>query len=277
MFTALTIAGITLIAVGGLAASVALSLGSPTLSEIRDFVCIRLAARRFFRRHLVRMRCGGGAEVLLVGTLHAVHLEHPSLSLSVLEDTLLNYGPDRVGIEARPRDLKRSLIGLSPIDMVALEEMAARRHIPLFGFDAWSEEEFETAAASGETPDYNSPARNDQMAALLAAELGSEKTLVFTGYSHVRPLAARLVQQGFESAPLTTNETEALLRPAGGKNRLAPALAPALARAASELDQYLRTHPGRSEWSDRVQTKRDLLRRLERSFASARAGDHDGD
>jgi hypothetical protein len=75
------------------------------------------------------------AEVLVVGSIHGMHRDHPTYSYVALYDAVRAFKPDAVGVEIRAEDLTRDGAYLKanyPQEMIAL---AAEYWPRVFGFD----------------------------------------------------------------------------------------------------------------------------------------------
>jgi hypothetical protein len=236
-----------------------LSSGLPELSELRDLVVLVLAPRHFRRRNIRRLTHSDGRDLLLVGTIHQMHLASRHYRLSHLENVVLNYRPERIGIEARPQDLAFGLLGMPPVEMAHIAALARRAGIPVFGFDASDEPAYALAAKSGAPVDFNAPQRNNQMVALLSEGLSSARRVAaFTGYSHVEPFVARLAPLGWTDRESSSGDLDELFRGAGGDDALDSALAIPLERTIASLEAYLSDYlanNGEDAWSRRVQAK----------------------
>jgi hypothetical protein len=240
----------------------------PGWSEVTDLVSLTLLPYRFKLRNIRRIELESGREILIVGTLHHLHLSMKQYSLADLENLIINYSADVIGLEARPLDLSRGLLPMAPIEMAQAALIARRRNIPIFGFDSWDELENETAAAKGEPLDFNSAIRNDQMVQQLLAGVGSaSRTLALTGYSHVRPFVERLLRVGSERE-ISTEEKKELFATRGGKDLLDPELQPSLELTIEHLEGYLAHFARDNAWSRRVRRKLERLREMRREVAS---------
>jgi hypothetical protein len=238
----------------------------PAWSEVTDLVFLTLLPHRFKLRNVRRIELESGREILIVGTLHHLHLSTKQYSLADLENLIINYSPDVIGLEARPLDLSRGLLPMAPIEMAQAALIARRRSIPIFGFDSWDELENETLAAKGEPLDFNSTRRNDQMVQQLLAGLGSSsRTLVLTGYSHVRPFVQRLLRVGSERE-ISVEEKKELFSTRGGKDRLDPELQSSVDLTIQHLEGYLRHFAQDNSWSRRVRRKLERLREMRRQL-----------
>jgi len=236
----------------------------PGWSEARDFIFLKLFPGRFKYRNVRRFVIDADREVLLVGTIHQAHLTTPEYGLADVGNLVINYLPDRIGIEARPEDLARGLLMMAPVEMAQTALLARRRNISVFGFDSWREQEYEAAAERGESPDFNDDARNDSMFELMREGFQSgRRILLLTGYSHLPPLAGRLRRVGRES-PLSSEAKKALFSSRGGSGQLNPKLLPSLELTIEHLEQYVSRHPGENAWSRRVRRKLERLRELRR-------------
>ena len=238
----------------------------PDWSEVRDFIFLKLFPRRFKFRNVRRFAIDTEREVLLVGTIHQAHLTTPEYSLADVENLVINYLPDRIGIEARPEDLARGLLMMAPVEMAQTALLARQRNIFIFGFDSWQEQEYEAAADRGESPDFNDDARNDRMFQLMREGFQSgQRILVLTGYSHLSPFVKRFRHVGVEK-PLTPETKEALFSSRGGSGQLNPGLLPSLESTIEYFERYVSLHPGDNAWSRRVYRKLEQLRELRRQL-----------
>lgn len=239
----------------------------PDWSEVTDLLSLKLFPDRFKLRNIRRIELQSGGELLIVGTIHHLHLSTKNYSLADLENLIINSSPDLMGIEARPSDLNRGLLAMAPIEMAQAALIARRRNIPIFGFDYWEEHEYETAVAKGEQLDFNSAKRNDEMIQQLLAGLGSaRRTLVLTGYSHIRPFLQRLRGIGSERE-VSLQEKKELFVERGGKDGLDRELQPAMDLTIEHLQHYIATLAPDNPWTNRVRKKLQRLQEMRRQVA----------
>ena len=239
----------------------------PDWSEVTDLLSLRLFPDRFKLRNIRRIELEPGRELLIVGTIHHLHLSTKAYSLADLENLIINSSPDLIAVEVRPWDLNRGLLAMAPIEMAQAAMIARRRSVSILGFDYWEENEYETSAAQGEQLDFNSAKRNDRMIQQLLDGLGSAKrTLVLTGYSHIRPFLQRLRGTGSERE-VSFQEKKELFAARGGKDGLDPELQPTIDLTIEHLKRYVATLTPDNPWTHRVRRKLQRLLEMRRQLA----------
>lgn len=141
--------------------------------------------------HFFRLRNpNSNTLIYLLGTIHGGHFARATAyPYYALLSALQNTKPNLLLVEIRPQAFAQGLWGEGPPEMPYAVSMAHKMNIPVTGMDYWR-------------PDYT-PARDfddreDHMAKLIveSAKAG-QTTLIFAGFSHVRGLKRRLVENGF--------------------------------------------------------------------------------
>jgi hypothetical protein len=241
--------------------------------ELADALWAAVMPASLVRRRACRL-CRDGTVVLLIGTLHWGHLGRGRLKIGFLHSLIKAYGPAAIGIEARPHDLRHGLVGLSPIDMAYIWAMTQAAGQPVFGFDHWSEGDYEARAAQQAPLDFNSDERNDRMADLILEQVQAPGLyILFTGYGHVVPIRDRLLAQGFGWDRSFRLDMARLGGDQDAERILRPVLRPHLQQAVDHLDRYLqslRQVHGDNAWVRRVQRKRTRLARILETAQPAR-------
>lgn len=235
------------------------SLGG--VREVFDLVHFLVSPRTFLERHIVCLH-RKRSEVLLVGSMHALHFGRGRLGMRTFDRLIDAYRPGRIALEIRPEDLKRGLVGLAPIDMVYLYYVAESRGLAVLPFDHWEEAVYRARVTGDGPEDFNSPERNERMSRLLEAGLGEGRTLAFMGYAHVHPIARHLSLLGFVPGGLDSDVRRPSLEASAGPRKVPAAVVPWLERSSDELTLYLRDHTERTAWTRRIRRKRDLLRKF---------------
>lgn len=237
----------------------------PDPDEVFDILTLALAPRRFLRRMLRRFRRRDGGELLLVGTIHGLHIRSTTYPLKHLENLVRNYCPEAIGLEILPEDLVSGLIALGPIEMAHLAIIAAQLGIPTFGFDDATSIYLSTGTNGTRFPrlDFNSALRNDKMASLLLEKWRSpQRVVAFTGYSHLRPLVARLVASSCIEVPLRLEEQMALWQDAGSQNTLRHELVHPIQRAVNLLRERLAADNLHPALAQRIKRKISFLSKI---------------
>jgi hypothetical protein len=234
-------------------------------SEITDALWAAIAPAAFVRKRACRIY-RHQTELLLVGTLHWHHIGKVRLNIGFFQSLISFYGPAIIGIEARPQDLDQGLVGLAPIDMAFIWAIAQSTGQCVFGFDYWSEHEYEALALKHALPDFNSVQINAMMAESIERQIEpGRRHILFTGYSHVKPIRDRLLVRGFCLDPSFELEIERLVGDQHKEQALRPLLQPDFQRSIDHLDRYLQhlrdSHAG-DKWVRRVRQKRNRLVQL---------------
>lgn len=201
-------------------------------------------------------------EVIIIGTLHWRHISGNKLGPSFFRHLIEIYEPCKIGIEARQLDIDEGLVGLSPIDMTYIWCISQILGVPVFGFDWWSEAEYEASAAVNMSIDFNSPDRNRRIVDNITSELELPgRYLLFSGYSHIGPIKDGLLEHRFrldEDFKLCEN----VIVDSSSSDQVGAMLVPALVHSIKYLDQYLdrlALSGVSNRWTRRVAKKRDRL------------------
>ncbi len=240
----------------------------PEFAEVRDFIALKISPGRF-RDQCIRKFLLGEQELLLVGTIHSMHLTTPAYGLADVENVVRNYRPDSVALEIRPKDLEERKFNLGPIEMAQVAIATEHSHVPTFGFDVGDDEAMERAAERGVALDYNDDHRNREMVALLKkGSNGLRRVVAFTGYSHLEPFARLLKSAGAVEVPMSDGERHSLYADAGARSTLYPDMLASIRASAASLQDYLDHYGKENEWSERIRAKLAQLRTLETQLSS---------
>lgn len=78
-------------------------------------------------------------EVVVVPTLHGLHMRTPNYSYGSLMDVYKAVSPDAVAVEIRPEELAKGNVLDGPGEMAIFVDLAKQEHRPVYGIDWWLE------------------------------------------------------------------------------------------------------------------------------------------
>lgn len=182
---------------GPLLAVAALSLWVLPISEIVSAISFQWSPDRARASHLIRLEDpASGQEILILGTVHYQHVETDRYPLSMLESVIAHSEADLLLVEIHPESSANGRWAEGPIEMPYCALVAGELGIDVKGMDDWS-------------TDHG--LREDRMVEnILSATAVVDRTLVVTGFSHVRGFRERLEQLGFQLADWPLAERRAL-------------------------------------------------------------------
>ena len=169
------------------------------VNEVLSMLMFRVAPNLAKVRHIVAFQDGAQEkEIIIVGTVHYLHLKCRQYPLWDLKSVIYSVQPDLVLVEMRSSSIHSGDLGEGPIEMPFCMFVAREIGIEVRGIDDWC-----TAPSR----------REDNICANLISEAAcAHRTLVFVGYSHVYGLVRRLLARGYRKMQLSRKSMYGLLK-----------------------------------------------------------------